>query len=269
MTDRDDSKDLDHSSRKEFYEYYRDQSISDSALERLTNIYDTLSSEMGSRAGEALDIADIGCGAGTLCTIWAKNGHRVHGLDVNEPLVELARQRAKEDGLDIDYRIGTATSLPWPDSSMDVCMVPELLEHVDEWKQCLDEFSRILRPGGLLYLSTNNSLCPVQQEFNLPLYSWYPGFIKRYCEKLAKTTRPQLAGYATYPAVNWFTYYGLRNEFRKRGMDSKDRFDFIDTGSKGRMAKMLLFLIKSNPLVRFVAHVFTPYTMIIGLKSGR
>ena len=266
MNDPKGKETLDHSSREEFYEYYKDQSISPSALERLNNIHVTLNRELGARSRETLDIVDIGCGAGTLCTIWARDGHRVHGIDVNEPLINLARERAEKDGLEIDYRVGTATQLPWPDSSMDVCMVPELLEHVEEWEACLDEFSRVLRSNGLLYLSTNNKLCPVQQEFELPLYSWYPGFVKRYCEKLAKTTRPHLTGYATYPAVNWFTYNMLRKEFDKRGMVSKDRFDLIDYSSKGRLARLLLSIIKSTPLTRFVAYVFTPYTRILGRK---
>jgi 2-polyprenyl-6-hydroxyphenyl methylase/3-demethylubiquinone-9 3-methyltransferase len=59
----------------------------------------------------------------------------------------------------------------WPNRSMDVCLVPELLEHVREWRECLADFARVLRPGGVLVLTTNNKLCPVQQEFNLPLYS--------------------------------------------------------------------------------------------------
>ncbi len=266
MNDPKGKETLDHSSREEFYEYYKDQSISASALERLNNIHATLNRELGARSRETLDIVDIGCGAGTLCTIWARDGHRVHGIDVNEPLINLARERAEKDGLEIDYRVGTATQLPWPDSSMDVCMVPELLEHVEEWEACLDEFSRVLRPNGLLYLTTNNTLCPVQQEFDLPLYSWYPGFIKRYCEKLAKTTRPQLAGYATYPAVNWFTFNMLRKELGKRGMVSKDRFDLIDSDSKGGPARLVLAVIRSNPVTRFLAYLFTPYTVILGRK---
>jgi 2-polyprenyl-3-methyl-5-hydroxy-6-metoxy-1,4-benzoquinol methylase len=55
---------------------------------------------------------------------------------------------------------------------MDVCLLPELLEHVADWQSCLNEAARVLRPGGLLYLSTTNVLCPRQQEFNLPLYSF-------------------------------------------------------------------------------------------------
>ena len=89
--------------------------------------------------------ASIGCGAGTLSRLWAELEYEVHGIDVNKPLVELAIQRAEEDGLEIDFRVGTATALPWPDESIDVCTAPELLEHVTEWDACIDEFCRVLK----------------------------------------------------------------------------------------------------------------------------
>ena len=154
-----------------------------------------------------LRVADIGCGAGTQSLLWAELGHSVFGLDVNAPLVEVAQRRAAERGLPVDFRVGTATALPLEDSSVDVCLLPELLEHVPDWEACLREAARSLDVGGLLYVSTTNVLCPVQSEFNLPLYSWYPSFVKRRYERLAVTTRPAIANYAKYPAVNWFTFY--------------------------------------------------------------
>jgi 2-polyprenyl-3-methyl-5-hydroxy-6-metoxy-1,4-benzoquinol methylase len=102
---------------------------------------------------------------------------------------------------------------------MHVCLLPELLEHVVEWMACLKETARILRPGGVLFLSTTNKLCPSQQEFSLPLYSWYPRPLKRHFEKLAVTKRPELENFARYPAVNWFSFYSLRSELSRLGFD--------------------------------------------------
>jgi 2-polyprenyl-6-hydroxyphenyl methylase/3-demethylubiquinone-9 3-methyltransferase len=228
----------------------------------------TTHTETGKDSRSWISAADNGCGAGTLSTLLAERGHHIHGLDVNEPLVSLARERAQSRNLDIDYRIGSATELPWETESMDICISPELLEHVPEWSRCLDEFCRILKPGGILYLSTNNVLCPKQQEFNLPLYSWYPAPLKRYYERLAKTTRPQLAGYATYPAVNWFTFYSLRKELRSRGFTSCDRFDIMRTDDKSGPARIALQLVRKIPVLRFIAHVFTPYTVVVAVKNG-
>jgi hypothetical protein len=130
-----------------------------------------------------------------------------------------------------------------------------------------DEFTRVLRPGGALFLTTTNTLCPKQQEFNLPLYSWYPAPLKRRYEGLAKTTRPELANFATYPAVSWFTFYELRRELARRGCHSYDRFDIIDVTEKAVLKRMALRLVRAVPPLRFLAHVATPFTSILAIKN--
>ena len=261
---------LDHSSHEQFYEYYARASQNEKTFARFTAIRDMLLRVLRDHTRQAtvFEVADIGCGAGTLSILWAESGHRVHGLDVNEPLLTLAKQRAVESHYDIDFRLGSATALPWPDGSMDVCMVPELLEHVAEWETCLQEFCRVLRPNGILFLTTSNKLCPVQQEFNLPLYSWYPAPIKHKVERLAVTTRPDLANFAKYPAVNWFSFYGLRRYLSQFGFDSMDRFDVMDTSCKGILARMIVLAIRTIPILRFFAHVATPGTMVVAVKRS-
>jgi 2-polyprenyl-6-hydroxyphenyl methylase/3-demethylubiquinone-9 3-methyltransferase len=218
--------------------------------------------------GASLDVADIGCGAGTQCRLWAERGHRVFGLDVNEPLIRLAEKRAAEQGVNIKFEVGTATALPWADQTMDVCLVPELLEHVADWQSCVKEAARVLRPGGLLYLSTTNILCPKQQEFNLLLYSWYPGPLKRYCERLAVTTRPAIANYAKYPAVHWFSFYGLRDFLEPLGFRCLDRFDLIDIAEKGGFAQFMVTVLRGIPLLRFLGQMATPSTYLVAVKSA-
>jgi 2-polyprenyl-3-methyl-5-hydroxy-6-metoxy-1,4-benzoquinol methylase len=259
----------DHSTHQDFYDYYAKESQSDATIQRFRRTQDTVlrvAEQMGMT--QQLDVADIGCGAGTQCSLWAERGHRVFGLDVNEPLISLARQRTAETGLVISFEVGTATALPWADSTMDVCLLPELLEHVADWQSCLNEAARVLRPGGILYLSTTNVLCPRQEEFDLPLYSWYPGFLKRYCERLATTTRPALAGHAKYPAVNWFSFYGLRAFLRPLGFRCMDRFDLVDTSGKTRLAMFIVTALRSNPVLRFLGHVATPSTYLVAVKSS-
>ncbi len=215
------------------------------------------------------EVVDIGCGAGMQCMIWSKEGHNTHGIEINEPLLDLARSRARDEGLNIDYRLGTASDLPFENNSMDVCLVPELLEHVPEWDKCLDEIERITKTGGCVFISTNNKLCPKQQEFNLPFYSWYPAYMKRYFEKRAVTDRPQLVNYAKYPAINWFSFYTLRFELKKRGFSVMDRFDNINTASLSLPKRLMVYVVRANLLTHFVAQVLTPYTSIISIKQEK
>lgn len=262
-------KAFDHSTHQEFVDYYAKQSLTDASVQRMRGIYDCVNRNLQQRGiTQKLNVADIGCGVGVMSMMWAQDGHAVYGLDVNEALVDIAKQRVQHEKLNVEFSLGTATSLPWDDASMDVCIAPELLEHVEAWELCLSEFGRILKPSGVLYISTANKLCPKQQEFNLPFYSWYPSALKRHFENLARTTRPDIAGYAKYPAVNWFSYYQLRKEFSKMGMDSFDRFDIMDVDKKPAYQKLIINLIKHNPILRWLGHVATPGLSMLAIKKA-
>jgi 2-polyprenyl-6-hydroxyphenyl methylase/3-demethylubiquinone-9 3-methyltransferase len=199
--------------------------------------------------------------------VWAESGHVVHAVEINEPLLELGRQRAATAGYAIDFRLGSATQLPWTDDSMDVCIALELLEHVEEWRKCLNEFTRILRPGGALLVTTTNRLCPLQAEFNIPFYSWFPKPVKRYYERLASTTRPELVNFARYPAVNWFTFFGLRRLLTSAGFHCLDRFDIMDLERKGTVARIIVTSVRSVAPLRWLAHVCTPSTILLAIKT--
>lgn len=258
----------DTGTHEDFYRHYEKYSISPASLSRFKAIRDVILRAHASSGNEvpSLDVLDIGCNAGAQARFWIEKGHRYCGIDINAPLVELARQRAAESDLPAKFEVGSGTRLPFPDGAFDVCIMPELLEHVAEWQACLDEAVRVLRPGGVLYLSTSNWLCPVQQEFNLPLYSWYPPFLKRYFEHRAVTDRPDLANYAKYPAVNWFSVYGLRAYLEPRGFACLDRFDLVDISDKGRAAQLILMMLRSLPPLRLLGHMLTSYTVLVARR---
>jgi 2-polyprenyl-3-methyl-5-hydroxy-6-metoxy-1,4-benzoquinol methylase len=258
----------DHSTHESFYEYYARESQSEEARGRFQRVRDAILKVIGNGKPlkRVLQVADIGCGAGTQSVVWAETGHSVHALDINEPLLELGRSRAAKAGHRIDFQVGSATKLPWADESMDVCIALELIEHVADWKSCMKEFVRVLRPGGVLFLTTTNQLCPIQEEFNLPLYSWYPARLKRHYENLAMTTRPELANYAKYPAVNWFTFYGLQAMLARSGFRSLDRFEMMNTEARGIPARFIIGALRSVAILRWVGQVCTPGTRILAQK---
>lgn len=259
---------FDHTSDPNFVAYYEQQSLSPETHARFQTVCDKLLKLVAATGSSprSLRIVDIGCGAGSQSQLWAKLGHDVIGLDVNDALIETARRRARDTRLDIRFEVGSATQLPLGDCSMDVCLLPELLEHVEDWETCLSEACRVLKPAGLLYLSTTNAWCPVQQEFNLPCYSWYPRFLKRRYEKLAVTTRPELVNYARYPAVHWFTFYQLARYLARHGLRCMDRFDMIDTAKLSAGPRLVVQLARQLPPLKWLGHVLTPSTIIFAVK---
>jgi len=261
----------DHSSREEFVHYYAEQSVQPRFAERFRSIRNAILGFRSRRGlnNTVLDVLDVGCNAGTHCMVWAEQGHRVYGVDVNEPLLNLARERSVAAGYSVDLQLGSADHLPWPDGSMDVCLAIELLEHVRPWRDCIAEFTRVLRPGGILFLTTTNTLCPIQSEFNLPGYSWYPARVKRYCEGLSVTTWPAVANHARYPAVNWFNPYKLSEDLSKAGFEAHDRFDIAETTGRGILARTSIVLIRRVPPLRWLAHVCKEGTLLLAVKKPR
>ena len=257
----------DTSNREEFVAYYAEQSATQVAVDRACRVRDLIIRDRSKDSNRELpDVVDIGCNTGNFSICWSGHASRIVGVDISQDLVDIARERANKAGASVEFKVGSATDLPLDDETFDVCISPELLEHVEDWQSCLNEYTRVLRPGGSLYLTTTNWLCPKQQEFNLFMYSWYPGFVKRRFEKLAVTTRPDLVNHATYPAVNWFSFYSLRRELARRGMVCKDRFDLIDLDKAGFVKRLVVALIRATPVTRFVGHLFTPSTVILATK---
>lgn len=60
-------------------------------------------------------ILDLGCGAGTNSLFLARRGFKVTGIDVAEGAIAAAKDRAKKAGLSVDFRVGDALDLPFPD----------------------------------------------------------------------------------------------------------------------------------------------------------
>lgn len=261
---------FDHSSDPNFLAYYAEQSASAATLQRFSRVKDRSMMLLSQRNKplKGLMVLDIGCGAGTQARLWAQDAHQAHGVDVNAPLIAVAQARAKAEGLSVRLDVGSATHLPYGDASMDVCLMPELLEHVQDWQSCLREAVRVLKPGGLLYVSTSNALCPLQNEFNLPFYSWYPGFAKRHFERLSITTRPDLVNHARYPAVHWFSYYGLKRFLKPLGMHCQDRFDVLDTRGRSRPVRLLVGLVKALPPLHLVGHLLTQGSTVWAFKQA-
>lgn len=258
----------DHSSDPKFTQYYAERSASDRLRAHFERVRDRCLMVLRQRfpGVESLDMLDIGCNGGTQSIVWARQGHRVRGLDINEPLVNLARQRAEAEGLNIGFDVGTATDLPYESGSVHACVMLELLEHVQDWESCVREAVRVLRPGGVLYFSTTNAWCPKQQEFTLPMYSWYPAWVKRRCEVMSLTTHPEWVNHARYPAVHWFTFQELRRFLSGLGMHSFDRFDLLDAKRHGLLGRVAMHALQQVPPVKWLGHVLTEGTAVLAVK---
>jgi ubiquinone/menaquinone biosynthesis C-methylase UbiE len=102
-------------------------------------------------------ILDAGCGPGRFLGQLAEGGHRgrLVGLDQSETMVaEVAKLAAVHPRLE-PYR-GDVQALPFPDGSFDRAIARHMLYHVPDIPVALSELRRVLRPNGLLLVTTNS-----------------------------------------------------------------------------------------------------------------
>ena len=270
-TPQEQSNGWTHETAPDFRRYYEDNHDSPAARARFIPVMERVL-EVRLRRGlsaERLSVLDIGCGPGAQCLLWAEGGHRVSGVDISADFVELARKRLERHGLNGDFETASATALPIGSSSKDVVLLPELLEHVADWQSVISEADRVLKPEGVLYLSTTNVLCPKQMEFELPLYSWYPDFVKRKVKRLSVTSHPHFANHAQYPAVNWFTYRGLIHHLEAMGYKCYTRFDLFRHEGRGKLTSPALRWARDSGLLGLAGQILTAFTVLYCVKDRR
>ncbi len=99
-------------------------------------------------------VLDVGVGPGFLATAIADAvgpSGLVCGVDISEPLLEVARAQSKDDH-QVELRRGDAAELPYPDGAFDSVVSTQVLEYVPDVDAALSEFHRVLRPGGRVAL---------------------------------------------------------------------------------------------------------------------
>ncbi|MBX9590069.1 MAG: bifunctional 2-polyprenyl-6-hydroxyphenol methylase/3-demethylubiquinol 3-O-methyltransferase UbiG [Hyphomonadaceae bacterium] len=129
---------------------------------RLTFLRDQLLRHFGGgeRAGlrplERLTLLDVGCGGGLVCEPMARLGATVTGIDPAQENIEAARQHAAGQGLAIDYRTARIEDLVAEGAQFDAVACLEVVEHVPDVGAFLKTCAVLVRPGGLMLLSTIN-----------------------------------------------------------------------------------------------------------------
>jgi SAM-dependent methyltransferase len=93
-------------------------------------------------------VLDLACGTGAVPELVAAKGIEVVGIDLAPALIEQAKERAAERGLDIDYRVGDVEALDLEDASFDVVTSTCGLMFAPDHAAVAKELVRVTKPGG-------------------------------------------------------------------------------------------------------------------------
>jgi len=106
------------------------------------------------KAEPGQELLDTGCGTGHFSRRFAGLGLHVTGIDPDAAAIEFAAQQSA----DIDYLLGSATSLPFPDASFDHVTAITSLCFIDDHMLAIEEMWRVTRKTVCLGLLNRHSL---------------------------------------------------------------------------------------------------------------
>ena len=105
---------------------------------------------------EGLNVLDLGCGGGLVAAPLARMGARVTGVDASPQAIGAARAYADQAGLVLDLLCTTAEALVERALVFDMVTALEIVEHVSDVRAFLQAGAALVKPGGLIVLSTIN-----------------------------------------------------------------------------------------------------------------
>jgi len=93
-------------------------------------------------------VLEYGCGPGSMAFFLGRRGVNVTGIDISDVAIRQAQERAQAEQLTtIDFRVGNAEALDFPDASFDIVCGRAILHHLDLSK-AMPELTRVLKPSG-------------------------------------------------------------------------------------------------------------------------
>ena len=203
-----------------------------------------------------------------MCVAIQELGYSCSGIEPYEPAIEVAKELAAKYKVGINIEKGFAEDIPKGSSTFDLVIALSVLEHVEDVKTVFSEVMRILKPQGVFYFDTASSLCLHQDEIRFfPFFSWYPQQLKIRIMDWAVKNRPSLVGNTT-PAINWFTPWSAKRLLKESGfIKVYDRWDIINEAPYGPFKKIVLRVIKSSSVTKFLADLLVPGCGYLAIKN--
>ena len=245
------------------YEYEKENGFFDRYFDHI---------EPGSFEGKR--VLDLGCFTGGRVVYWFEQLKfcDAHGIDVNPLFEDAAKRFAEHRGVPVSFKTGWGENLPYEDDFFDCVVTYDVLEHVRDVGQVMDEIYRVLKPGGRLLAVFPPFFQPLESHLNLItgmpalhwLFSgktltrayWEIGQERGQAAAWYRRNDPKLADWERLPTLNGITARKFRNIICKQSWKllSWSHRPILSSGRKSRwlifrVLRLLFFLPARLPVL--------------------
>lgn len=117
----------------------------------LVNLTDIILSLISANNGTVLD---VGCGTGRTSILLAKRGLKVDAIDIEPKIISIAKETTKEAGVNVSYSVVDFTKKSISlDKEYDLIVCSEVLEHVEDYKNIIENMHNFLKEDGTLIVT--------------------------------------------------------------------------------------------------------------------
>ncbi|MCU4744346.1 class I SAM-dependent methyltransferase [Natronoglomus mannanivorans] len=99
-------------------------------------------------------VLDVACGSGTVALVAERRYCEVTGIDYAPGLIERSKTRARANGQPIDFHVGDAQDMPFPDDQFDVVLSVYGVQFAPDQEQAASELHRVCKPSGTIGLAS-------------------------------------------------------------------------------------------------------------------
>lgn len=100
------------------------------------------------------NVLEVGCGVGPMTKYLLQKFNAVKAIDISVEAIEQCKKNIKSEN--VVFEVAVAEKLPAENSSIDIIFAYDVYEHVEDAKPCFDEAYRVLKDGGVLFMTVPN-----------------------------------------------------------------------------------------------------------------
>jgi ubiquinone/menaquinone biosynthesis C-methylase UbiE len=141
-----------------------------------------LAERLAGKAPAGSRVLEVAPGPGFLSIEMARRSLHVTALDISRTFVEIARENALREGVEVDFRLGNASEMPFESASFDFAVCRAAFKNFSEPVKALREMHRVLRPGGwalVIDLSRDVPMSAIQEYVERTGMSWFSRWMTR------------------------------------------------------------------------------------------